>query len=48
VYAAISPTIRGFQWIVLMAHGAAGLPEVPLPPDTGQEGVVVYPEPRSG
>jgi SAM-dependent methyltransferase len=48
VYAVTPPTVRGFQWIVLMAHAAAGLPEVPLPPDTAPAGVVVYPEPPSG
>ena len=47
VYAVIPPAIRGFQWTVLMAPAGAGFPEVPLPPDTGQEGVVVYPEPPS-
>jgi SAM-dependent methyltransferase len=48
VYAVTPPAIRGFQWILLMAHADVGLPEVALPPDTGQEGVVVYPEPPGG
>jgi SAM-dependent methyltransferase len=47
VYSVTPPALRGFQWIVLMAHAKTGLPEVPLPPDTAPQGVVVYPEPPS-
>jgi hypothetical protein len=33
------PTIRGFQWIVLMTPQAAGLPEAEFPPDESDVGL---------
>jgi SAM-dependent methyltransferase len=42
VYGVKLPAFRGFQWILLMAHAEAGLPEVPLPPDTTSERVEAH------
>jgi SAM-dependent methyltransferase len=44
IYSAVPPEIRGYQWILLMAHESAGLTEVSLPPDSAPRGDVSLPD----
>jgi SAM-dependent methyltransferase len=43
IVGAIPPQVRGFHWLLVMAHAGAGLSEVELPADTAPAGCVDRP-----
>jgi SAM-dependent methyltransferase len=40
IFKIVTPTVRGFQWQIHMAHHSAGRPEVEFPPDLSPIGLV--------